>query len=303
MPPFMSRIVVSLLVLAVCILRLNSQAGTLVQFRTIFGNLDVELYDQEKPVTTDNFKRLIKSGAYQNTFFHRVVPGFVAQGGGFFSYAPASTNLFNPPWSLMGSVPNFGSITNEFNVGPLLSNTNGTIAMAKLGNDPNSATSQWFFNLNNNSTNLDNQNGGFTVFGRVIRDTGPTNTGGMLGLFNAISYGNGLVNMGWWYPSNDYASGVFNQLPVTYPGYYDPWHADLFYVNVTLLSVQVTHSNNTHQISWNSVNGLTNVVEVTTQMPPVWNALTTTNGTGSRITVTDPAAADRFRFYRVRVIY
>src|SRR5436190_10581635 len=109
---------------------LPASAGTLAQFRTPLGDIEVELYDQQKPVTVDNFKRLVQSGAYQNTFFHRVVPGFVAQGGGYSSFNPASTNFFGPPWSNMGIVPNFGQITNEFSVGPFFSNTNGTLAMA-----------------------------------------------------------------------------------------------------------------------------------------------------------------------------
>src|SRR5256885_3220681 len=130
-------------------------AGTLAQFRTVFGDIEVELYDQQKPVTVENFKRLVQSGAYESTFFHRVVPGFVAQGGGYFSFNPATTNLFGWPWSNLGVVPNFGQITNEFSVGPFYSNTKGTIAMAKLGSGPNTATCEWFFNLANNSANLD----------------------------------------------------------------------------------------------------------------------------------------------------
>ena len=64
----------------------------------------------------------------------------------------------------MDAVPTYPAIQNEYGI----SNLRGTVAMAKLGSDPNSATSQWFINLADNSSNLDNQNGGFTVFGRVV---------------------------------------------------------------------------------------------------------------------------------------
>ncbi len=278
-------------------------AGTLAVFRTVYGDLEVELYDKEKPVTTTNFKRLVEAGAYQNTFFHRLVPGFVVQGGGFFTFSRANTNLFGPPWGLLGSVPSFGSITNEFAVGPFLSNTKGTIAMAKVGSDPNSATSQWFFNLGNNSANLDTQNGGFTVFGRVIRDTGPTNTGGLLGLFSQLGYFNGVQPMQVWYPNDSLATNLFTDLAVVYTGATPPRYNNLFYVDVTLLSVAIAATNNSRVISWNSVAGRTNVVEFTKVMPPLWNTLTATNGNGARLAVTDATSTNQFRFYRVRVLY
>jgi cyclophilin family peptidyl-prolyl cis-trans isomerase len=281
----------------------TAQAGTLAQFRTVIGNVEVELYDQQKPITTENFKRLVQSGEYQNTFFQRVVPGFVAQGGGYFTFVRNATNLFAPTWDNLGVVPDFGPISNEFNVGPLFSNTNGTLAMAKLGGNPNSATREWFFNLNNNATNLDNQNGGFTVFGHVVRDTGPTNTGGVLGFFNLISYGNFLVNMQSWYPTDNLATNVFQTLPVTYFGTNQPRYVDLFYVDISLLSVQITVTNNERQISWTSVNGKTNIVEFTTAMPPVWQQLLATNGNGNRYIVADATATNTFRFYRVKIIY
>ncbi|HEX6961255.1 MAG TPA: peptidylprolyl isomerase, partial [Lacipirellula sp.] len=83
------------------------------------------------------------------------VPGFVVQGGGF-KYPSDAVGV--------QQVPQDPPAPNE----PGISNLRGTIAMAKLGGDPNSATNQWFFNLADNSENLDNQNGGFTAFGRVV---------------------------------------------------------------------------------------------------------------------------------------
>jgi cyclophilin family peptidyl-prolyl cis-trans isomerase len=278
-------------------------AGTLAQFRTIFGNLEVELYDQQKPVTVQNFKRLVQSGAYQDTFFHRVQPGFVAQGGGYFTLIPFSTNAFAPPWSYLGLVTNFGAISNEFNVGPRLSNTNGTLAMVKAEGNPNSATSQWFFNLGNNSANLDNQNGGFTVFGHVVRDTGPTNLGGMLGLFNTISYFDGLLNMQYWHGTNDPVAKLFQALPVTYSGSFYPWYSDLFYVDISLLSVQIAmKTNGTCEISWNSIADKMNYVEFTTNFPPVWTQLVSTNGNGRNLKAVDTSPGSG-RFYRVRIAY
>lgn len=292
------RFAFCLSLLALCSAIDSGRAGTLAQFRTPFGDIEVELYDQQKPVTVQNFKRLVQSGAYDNTFFHRLVPGFVAQGGGYFTFNEVSTDLFGPPWAMLGSVSSFGNITNEYNVGPRLSNTNGTIAMAKVGNDPNSASSQWFFNLADNSANLDNQNGGFTVFGHVVSDAD-----GVLPLFNTLYAGYGLVNMAWWYPTDSLAANLFQTLPVTYAGFYQPWYADLVYVDISLLSVQITATNSQHRISWNSITGKPNIVEYTTALPPAWKTLVVTNGNGSRYTVVDTAATNAFRFYRVRVVY
>ena len=130
--------------------------ATIVRFHTVLGAIDARLYDTATPLTTTNFVNYANDGDWNNTFIHRSVPGFVVQGGGFtFSDAAGLAN-----------VPTDSPVQNE----PGLSNLRGTIAMAKLGGDPNSATSQWFFNLSDNSANLDNQNGGFTVFGRVLGD-------------------------------------------------------------------------------------------------------------------------------------
>lgn len=113
----------------------------------------MELLDRQAPSTVANFISYINSGAYTNGIFHRSVPGFVIQGGG---YKLLSNSL--------SAVATFAPVKNEFSV----SNTRGTVAMAKVASDPNSATSQWFVNLGNNAANLDNQNGGFTVFAKIL---------------------------------------------------------------------------------------------------------------------------------------
>jgi cyclophilin family peptidyl-prolyl cis-trans isomerase len=129
--------------------------ATTVNMATAFGNIEIELFD-DTPITKNNFLSYIEKGAYRNSFIHRSLPGFVIQGGGF-SYE-------NNQFSEIEADP---AIQNEFKH----SNVRGTLAMAKLGGDPDSATSQWFFNLGDNSANLDAQNGGFTVFGQVIGDS------------------------------------------------------------------------------------------------------------------------------------
>jgi len=136
-------------------LLVSTQANaTIVRFQMADGTrFDVNLYDKRTPATVANFLAYVSSGAYNNVVIHRSQIGFVVQGGGY-TY----------PGSLpFGNVVERAAVTNE----PLLSNVRGTIAMAKLSGNVNSATSQWFFNMGNNSANLDVQNGGFTVFGEV----------------------------------------------------------------------------------------------------------------------------------------
>ena len=127
--------------------------ATIVEFQTVMGNFEVNLYDNDTPETVTNFLAYVNNGAYSNVVFHRSAANFVVQGGGF---------TFDTALPLIG-VPANPAVTNE----PEFSNVRGTIAMAKLAGDPDSATNQWFFNLDNNSGNLDSQNGGFTAFGEV----------------------------------------------------------------------------------------------------------------------------------------
>jgi len=130
--------------------------ATIVEFQTSQGSFQVNLFDQTTPKTVDNFLQYIDEQHYTNSVIHRVSPGFVVQGGGF---------TFEGAWPLTRIDTN-AAVVNE----PIYSNVKGTIAMAKVGGNPNSATDQWFFNLANNAGNLDLQNGGFTVFGQVIGD-------------------------------------------------------------------------------------------------------------------------------------
>jgi peptidyl-prolyl cis-trans isomerase A (cyclophilin A) len=137
---------------------LSSQVAnaTVVEFQTVLGNFEVNLYDNATPETVANFLNYVNNGAYTSSVIHRSVPGFVVQGGGF------TYDLGLP----LDGVPANPPVVNE----PVFANVRGTIAMAKLGGDPNSATSEWFFNLADNTANLDGQNGGFTAFGEVVGD-------------------------------------------------------------------------------------------------------------------------------------
>jgi len=128
----------------------------IVQLSSAAGEVLVQLYSIKAPLTVANFLKYVDSNAYDYSFIHRSVPGFIIQGGG--SFVDTAQN------NTITGIASFGTVQNE----PSDSNTRGTIAMAKVGGDPNSATSEWFFNLEDNSANLDNQNGGFTVFGKVL---------------------------------------------------------------------------------------------------------------------------------------
>ncbi|HEU0122295.1 MAG TPA: peptidylprolyl isomerase [Bryobacteraceae bacterium] len=119
--------------------------------RTPIGDIEVTLLQSVAPLTVANFLKYMNRGSFNNMMFHRLVSGFVLQGGGW-TYTEQFTRIASD-----------GKVRNEYNI----SNTRGTLAMAKVDGDPNSATTEWFFNLADNSANLNTQNGGFTVFGRV----------------------------------------------------------------------------------------------------------------------------------------
>jgi cyclophilin family peptidyl-prolyl cis-trans isomerase len=167
---------------------------TIVTFNTNMGSFNVELFDEIAPLTVANFLGYVNRGDYSDTIFHRSVTNFVVQAGGF-------ETDFSP-------IPQQPPVQNEFQV----SNTRGTIAMAKLGGQPNSATNQFFFNLRDNSgppASLDTQNGGFTVFGRVI-DDGMTVVDAIAALnrFNLAGPPNNLGNTFTEVPLQNYTSGT-----------------------------------------------------------------------------------------------
>ncbi len=122
------------------------------------GTMDFILYNTATPQTVTNFLSYVNNAAstgnYTGAVFHRAISGFIVQGGGF--KVQSAPNNFT-------SILTTASPTNE----PGISNLRGTVAMAKVGTDPNSATDQFFVNVADNSSNLDNQNGGFTAFARV----------------------------------------------------------------------------------------------------------------------------------------
>ncbi|MCE9677956.1 peptidyl-prolyl cis-trans isomerase [Shewanella sp. AS1] len=122
-----------------------------VKLETSMGNIVVELDRKRAPITVDNFLTYVVKGHYDNTLFHRIIPGFVVQGGGL-----------NPK---LEEKPTDKPIVNESGNG--LSNSLGTIAMAR-DNEPHSATAQFYFNVADN-TRLDpsSRRWGYAVFGEV----------------------------------------------------------------------------------------------------------------------------------------
>jgi peptidyl-prolyl cis-trans isomerase A (cyclophilin A) len=123
-----------------------------IRFETSLGNFTIELYEKDAPVTTQNFLAYVDSGHFDDTVFHRVIPGFVIQGGGM--TADMRQKSTRAP------------IRNEADNG--IKNRRGTLSMART-NDPNSATSQFFVNLVDNAF-LDPGRGGagYAVFGCVV---------------------------------------------------------------------------------------------------------------------------------------
>jgi cyclophilin family peptidyl-prolyl cis-trans isomerase len=136
----------------------DRSARPITRWSTSAGVMNVRLFRDTTPITFSNFRTYMDAANYDNIFFTRSIADFIIQGGSL--QVNSSNQVVEGPVR--------SPIQNEFNV----SNTRGTIAMAKQANNPNSATNQFFFNLADNSANLDNQNGGFTVFAQVTNSSG-----------------------------------------------------------------------------------------------------------------------------------
>lgn len=143
--------------IALMLLPLFAAALPRVELQTNKGLITIELDAQKAPKTVDNFTRYVQAGHYDNTVFHRIIDGFMIQGGGFVIQNGA-----------LSQKPTRAPIANEADNG--LKNVIGSIAMART-NDPNSATSQFFINLVNNDfldyRSKTQQGWGYTVFGKV----------------------------------------------------------------------------------------------------------------------------------------
>ncbi len=128
-------------------------AAPSVKFETTLGSFTVELNQEKAPITVANFLKYVNDGSYEGSQFHRVIPGFMVQGGGFDKQ--------------MHRLSTYLPIANEASNG--LTNDTATIAMART-NDPNSATRQFFINLKDNHfLNYAQQPPGYAVFGKVTQ--------------------------------------------------------------------------------------------------------------------------------------
>jgi cyclophilin family peptidyl-prolyl cis-trans isomerase len=128
-------------------------ANPQVELKTNMGAMTLELYADKAPKTVENFLQYVKDGHFKGTIFHRVIPGFMIQGGGFtVDFAQKKTRA---------------PVQNEANNG--VKNDVGTIAMARTS-DPNSATAQFFINVSDNQPlNFAPGNDGYAVFGKVVK--------------------------------------------------------------------------------------------------------------------------------------
>jgi len=235
----------------VCLVALGFSAGaqniinpnnTVVRFDlsargTNYGTLDIELFDQEKPETVRNFLLYVYSGGFSNIALHRLLPNFVLQAGHVRITNALSTNAFYsyPLWT------DFGQITNEYEVGPELPNDFGTVAMARIPGQTNSASIDWFINLTNNTTLNRTNDGGFTVFGHVVNTGGERTGTNLLNYFNTFSkftltnVGEVVLTNGIGFAGTEYGELLFD-LPVSTMRANGAVYADLITIRPSFLN-------------------------------------------------------------------
>ena len=216
-----------------------SSSNTIVRFelrhgQTVWGKMDVELFDHDKPVTVSNFLHYVRSGAFDRSILHRVVPGFIVQGGQYTVPNP----YVSLPANYMNRIPEGDPIPSEATNSPVIPNTFGTLAMA-LSSDGtnvnrNSGTTSWYFNTADNTIDLPE----YTVFGKVKSGSK------YLTYFNTIFEEEGIINMfslNYLFSTCDLVTidsdtdvGL-GELPVFY-WYFDcPFYSDLFNVQISII--------------------------------------------------------------------
>ena len=269
-----------------------ARAGTLVQFGTPVGSFVIELYDADKPVTTSNFLYYVNSGLYDNSFLERLVPGFVAQGGGYFVLNRFETN------AALAEIPTGPNIINEADTGTFYSNTFGTIAMA-LGTNINTASDAYYFNLGDNSALLDGtvDGGPFTVFGHLIAGT---NT---LLVFNSFSNNTPtdvIVDL------SEYLGSPFSQFPFLTT---NESFNDLIYTETSTFErpqLQIgPPAAGAVRLAWNASTStnFTYHVDVATNLPPVWHEIAVVNGSTTNLSYLATNQVAGAAFYRLRMQY
>jgi peptidyl-prolyl cis-trans isomerase A (cyclophilin A) len=268
----------------------RARAGTLVAINTSVGPIVAELYDGDKPVTTQNFLLYVNGGYYSNSIIHRLLPGFVVQGGGFYVQ-----NLGTSTQAL-SYIPNYPPITNEYHVGKFYSNKFGTLAMAKSA-DPNSATSEFFVNLADNSGSLDDTNnaGGFTVFAHVISGLSTLTN---FNNFQTSVQTNVIANL------TNILGPNFASTPLLFPS---ATYSNLVYVNTTVFSAPllaiIPQAGGGARLSWNSNSNLTYHVDRALSLPAAWQEIATAQGPGTNLVYLDSGATNSAAYYRIRVPY
>ena len=265
------------------------EAATLATFRTSVGTMELELYDEDKPITVSNFVKYVTSGRFENLIVQRWETNFVIQAGGYYVENPDGED------ATFRTVKTFGTITNEYSVGQEYSNTRGTIAMARQPGAVDSATSQWFLNVKDNVF-LDDVDEGFTVFGKVLSGYE------VLDLFIPPPPVHGIYRTAVQ-GVNEYDEFIsMNTLPITST---NGSFSDLIYIDISLrrdLGLEVQRLRGQTVLSWDSVAGVENIVEYSTTFPPVWQQATSVVGTGEEMTYTEQGS-DPARFYRLGLIY